>query len=163
MLLPHLMNAVEGRASDLVDELLCDVAVNPRTRYLHTISRDDLRRAILDLYTNLSRWLTEKDEREIEHAYARRGREAAIRGVPLSELAYALVLAKRHLWDFIRRNGIADTAMEILTEEEVALLIGEFFDKAIYHSVRGYEVDWLRQPHHAPSSTTSGGGAEVAK
>ena len=62
MLLPNLMRDIEVKADRLADELLRDVATNPRTRSLHQIGRDELRRAAYDLYHNLSRWLAAQDE-----------------------------------------------------------------------------------------------------
>ena len=139
MLLPNLMHNVEVKADRLADELLNDVATNPRTRSLHQIGRDELRRATYDLYHNLSRWLAAQDEGHIEVAYTARGQEHAQRGIPLEEVVYAQVLAKRHLWNYIRLNDMAETALELYQEEELALLIGDFFDKALYHTVRGYQ------------------------
>lgn len=139
MLLPNLLHNVEDKADRLADELLKDVATNPRTRSLHQIGRDDLRRAAYDLYHNLSRWLAARDEGYIEVVYTQQGQEHAQRGVPLEEAVYAQVLAKRHLWNYIRLNDMAETALELYQEEELALLIGDFFDKALYHTVRGYQ------------------------
>ena len=76
------------------------------------------------------------------------GQKQAADGVPLSAVVYAWLLCKRHLWAFVRRNDLANTELELYEEEEVAVRIGEFFDRAIYHTIRGYEEQLAGAPVH---------------
>jgi hypothetical protein len=46
---------------------------------------------------------------------------------------------KEHLRSYIRRAAAADSAVELHQEAELNLMIGHFFDKALYFTVRGYE------------------------
>ncbi|HEY4683200.1 MAG TPA: hypothetical protein VIH17_08120, partial [Candidatus Acidoferrales bacterium] len=57
-----------------------------------------------------------------------------------SQVIYALALTKEHLWEFLRMEGIADTAIELLQELELFHLVDQFFDKAIYYVSAGYEA-----------------------
>ena len=40
---------------------------------------------------------------------------------------------------YIRRVAAANSAVEMHQEAELNMMIGHFFDKALYHSVKGYE------------------------
>ena len=55
---------------------------------------------------------------------------------PLSRLAFSTSRPPR---DFIRARGLVDSAVELYQVEELHLLVSHFFDRAIYHVVRGYE------------------------
>src|SRR5262245_52600776 len=145
MLLPWLMRLIETHANDLTESLMKNVRVNPRTPSLREVAEAELTARAFDLYHNLSRWLGEKREEEIETAYQENGRRRFCEGVPLSELVYALILVKQHLWDFIRKNDLPETATNLYGEEQLEMMVGQFFDKALYHAVRGYEDAWFHE------------------
>ena len=69
------------------------------------------------------------------------GRKRRGEDVPLSEVVYALVLIKEHLRQYIQAVGLVDSAVELYLEEELHLMIGHFFDRAVYHTVKGYEAE----------------------
>jgi len=164
MLLPWLMRLIETHANDLTESLMKDVRVNPRTASLHEVAEAELTARGFDLYHNLGRWLGERNEDEIEATYRENGRRRFREGVPLSELVCALILMKQHLWDFIRENDLPETATNLYGEEQLEMMVGQFFDKALYHAVRGYEDAWFHEAAPrlidqgaAPRLTTSSG------
>jgi hypothetical protein len=145
MLLPWLMRLIETHAEELTEKLMQAVRTSPRTTFLNELSEPELERRIFDLYHNLGRWLGEKSEAEIEAAYGEIGRRRCREGVPLSDLVYALMLAKHHLWDYIQRNDLPESATGLYGEELLDVMVWQFFDRAIYHAVRGYEETWSKE------------------
>ncbi len=139
MLLPNLMKMIESHAEELTNEVLSDLGRNPRTPYFHKIPPEEMRRRIYDVYHNLGRWLAEKNDARIESAYNELGRRRRAEGIPLNEVVCAVILSKEHLWDYIRRNQGLHSAVELYQEEELIFMLGRFFDKALYHTVKGYE------------------------
>ena len=57
----------------------------------------------------------------------------------MHELVLAMQMFKRLLLRFARRQAVDQTAIEVYAEEELEQLIGGFFDRMVYHVVRGYE------------------------
>jgi hypothetical protein len=51
---------------------------------------------------------------------------------------------KRHLWDFVQANDLPDTATNLYGKEQLVVRVGQFFDAALYHTVRGYEDEWSK-------------------
>ena len=41
--------------------------------------------------------------------------------------------------DYIRAAGLVDSAVELHQEQELHHMLGQFFDRAIYYTVRAYE------------------------
>jgi len=144
MELPWLMQQIETHADKLTERVIDAVRTSPRTRFLRDLSEEELRRRFFDLFRNLGRWLTEKSEGEIETIYGDVGRRRCREAVPLSELVYALLLVKQHLWDYVQKNVIPVSESTLYEEELVAEMMGRFFDRALYHTVRGYEDVWAK-------------------
>ena len=139
MQLPNLMELIGSHADSLTAELLADISSNPRTLYLHGVLNEELRDRVHDVYQHLDRWLGEGDESKIDAAYGAVAARQQEHGTPLSELVYALILVKQHLFSFIRRNDPADTAMEKQVLSDLTFSLDAFFDKAIYHATKAYE------------------------
>ena len=139
MLSAYLVRMIENHAEDLTRELLDDLTQNPNTPAWHTLSRDEMHRRVYDLYHNLGHWLADKSEASVERTYSQLGRERFGEHVPLPEVVFATGLIKDHLRNFIRRAGVVYSALELHREVEFNLMIGHFFDKALYYTVKGYE------------------------
>ena len=139
MLSKRLVKLIEDHAEGLTRTVLDDVLHNPRTVALRNAPQDELTRRAYDVYHNLGHWLVDKTEDAIERTYEEVGRQRFGHHVPLSEMVYTLIIMKLHLRDFIRVSGVVDSAVALYQEEELHLLVDQFFDKAIYHAVRGYE------------------------
>ncbi len=139
MLSARLIQMIQDHAEDLTRELLQDLASNARTPAYHKLAQDELHQRVYDVYHNLGRWLGDKSDESVEARYSGLGRTRASEKVPLSEVIYALILIKEHLRGYIRRAGLVGSAVELYAEEELQLMIGHFFDKALYYTVKGYE------------------------
>ena len=140
MLSARLIKLIEDHAEDLTREVLRDLAGNARTPSYNSLPADEMHRRVYDVYHNLGRWLGDKTEEHLESTFGGLGRRRHAEGVPLSEAMYALVLIKDHLRGYIRAVGLVDSTVELYLEEELHLQIGNFFDNAVYHMVKGYEA-----------------------
>jgi len=146
----RLIKLIEDHAEDLTREVLRDLAGNARTPSYNSLPADELHRRVYDVYHNLGRWLGDKTEEHLESTFGGLGRRRHAEGVPLSEAVYALVLIKDHLRGYIRAVGLVDSTVELYLEEELHLQIGNFFDNAIYHMVKGYEAAATSHAGHEP-------------
>ena len=151
MLSARLVKIIEEHAQDMSRSLISRLRGDGRVATLVRAPQDDLEQRAYDVYHNLGRWLGDKSEEAIAHTYLSVGRRRFGQGVPLSEVVFALVLVKDHLRDFIRTRGLVDTPVELYQVEELHLLVSHFFDRAIYHVVRGYE-EAARLPRAAVAS-----------
>jgi hypothetical protein len=139
MLSDRLVRMIEQHAEELMRALVQDLQSNPRTASYHRLPREAIHGRAYDVYKNLGIWLHSKAEEDIKAKYSGLGKEREAEGIPLSEVVYALTLTKYHLRDYIRVVGLVDSAVELYQEQELQRLLGRFFDKAIYYTVRAYE------------------------
>ena len=140
MLVARLITLIEEHADQLAASVARRLREDPRTsEYRRFPDRELLQRA-RGVYANLGRWLEEAPEREIEDEYVALGRARREEGVPLSQVVMALLLTRRGLWQYVEDQG-ADSALELRQQLDLELRVVRFFDRAIYHAIRGYEAE----------------------
>jgi len=140
MVLPDVIQLIELHADQLTAELIADLKSNPRTSFLHNRSTEDLEQRAHRIYSHLGRWLAEDDPAEIENLYGEAARRLHAADVPLSEVVYVLILIKRHVWDFLKRNLLVDSISDLYQLEEMGVHLSKFFDEAVYVGVKAYEA-----------------------
>lgn len=139
MISAKLVQLIEEHAEQLTQEFLKDVQTNPKTSSYHNVSTDELHSRTYEVYKNLSDWLIDKTEKDVEEKYLALGKRRRTEKIPLSQVIYALALTKSHLIDYVKRSGLADTALEFYQELELFHLVTQFYDRAIYYTICGYE------------------------
>ena len=139
MLSVRLMQMIEDHAEELTGELIKDLRSNPRTPHYHHLTFEELHYRTYSVYRNVGHWVSERNEESIAANYADLAIRRYAEGVPLEEVVFALILTKNHLYSYIQTTGLMDSAVELHQERELRRLIGNFFDKAIYYTVRAYE------------------------
>jgi hypothetical protein len=145
MELPWLMNQIHMHAEQLSERVIQAIRTSPRIKSLGSVSEEDLRRRFFDLFRDLGRWLGEKGEEEIEATYGEIGRRRCREGTPLNELVHAVILVKQELWGYIEKHIAPTSERNLYQEEQIIEMMGKFFDRAVYHTVRGYEEVWAKE------------------
>ena len=151
MLSMRLMQLIETHAGALTREAVADLLTNERTRGFRKVQRSELEARVEALYVNLGKWIGNPKDDAIQKEYEDWGRTRYRQGIPLSEIMYSMILAKAHLRRFIREHGLlafsGDRVMpdevvpiELYGIQELNYMVGEFFDRALYHLTRGYEA-----------------------
>ncbi len=139
MLSDTLVQMIEAHAEKLTHNLVTDLRSNKRTTHYHHLTGEELHRITYNVYRHLGQWIASKTEADIESNYTGLGKRRFGEGVPLREVVSALVLTKLHLREYVRFSGMSDSAIDLHRELELQQLIGQFFDNAIYFTVKGYE------------------------
>jgi hypothetical protein len=154
MLAARLVRAIEDHAEDLTRGVLDDLATNPRTPAYHALSRTELHDRVYDVYRNLGRWIDEDVEEVVAASYGALGRERRTEGIPLEQVVYALILTKHHLRGYVLRAGLVASVVDLYQEEDLHLRLEQFFDRALYHTVKGYQAAERAQPAQAALSAS---------
>jgi hypothetical protein len=140
MLLPNLILAIESHAGSLATDFVDDLMSNPDVFTLRKVGREDLEQAAIGVYGRLSAWLAVKNPKEIEELFTTRARAQRQANVPLREIVFAVILLKRHVWEFVKRNALVDSISDLYARDEAIILIAEFFDRLLFATVCGYEA-----------------------
>lgn len=151
MLTSRLMEFIETHARSLINAVMQDIMTNERTSSFRLVPVSELEPRIAALYLNLGKWVGSPKDEAVQKEYEEWGRTRFHQGIPLSEIVYSIILAKSHLRRFIREHGMiafsGDRAtpdelvpVELYGIQELNYMVGEFFDRALYHLTRGYEA-----------------------
>jgi hypothetical protein len=155
MLALRLVRLIETHSNRLAAHLMEQLITDPRTSDMRKVPRVELEDRTYEIYHNLSKWLLYKTEDEIERRYMELGERRAAQGVSFAHFFWALVTTKEVLWNFLQGEGFVDNPVELLGELELLRLFDQFFDRALYYALLGYQQrehaqqQALHRPSHA--------------
>ena len=138
MISGRLVKAIEKEGHKLAADLVASVRQDRRAAAYENLSDAQFEGVVLDLYANLGQWLHSRTWQRLQTVYEKKGRERLHGGIPLDQVIFALTRTKTMLLDFIRGSLEGEGAERDL-ELELILSVSEFFDRAIYHTIYGYE------------------------
>jgi hypothetical protein len=140
MLLAYrLVRLIETHSDQLAEGALERLKSCSKTSSFRDVPAEEFKQRVHEIYTSLGEWLLGKTEADIERRYVEIARRRAAQGVPLSQLIWAINLAKQYLLEFLSSEGIVEKTVEVLGELEVLQLLEQFFDRANYYAALGYE------------------------
>jgi hypothetical protein len=151
MLTSRLIQMVETHAHSLTHEAMEDILTNERTRSFRQVPKEELEPRVAALYQNIAKWVSGPNEAAVRQEYEHWGRTRFRQGIPLSEVLYCVILAKKHLRRFIREHALLgfpgdhvthgeQLPVELYALQELNYLVGDFFDQALYCLAQGYEA-----------------------
>lgn len=138
MLTYRLVRLIEDNSEALSEGLLEKVRNSPLLTDYRNVPPADLKDCVHDIYRHVGEWLLTRKEKEVAARYTEIGWRRAGQGVPLSQLAWTIVLTKENLWEFLKHR-VAEDLTGVWGELEMLQLLDQFFDRAIYYAAVGYE------------------------
>jgi hypothetical protein len=152
MLAYRLLRLVENHSEVLAAGLLDKTLNSPLLPDYRNVPPGELEQRVYEIYRHLAEWLLGKSELDIEKRYLQIGEKRARQSVPLSQVIWAIILTKKNLWDYLKREAVLDRPAEISGELEVEELLDQFFDHAIYFAAVGYERSKVVEPRRTVST-----------
>ena len=139
MLGMKLVRLIEAHSEALSQGVVDVIRASERTSDFRAIPREDLQRRVGEVYRNLGEWLLQKTERDIASRFRAIAARRAAEGIRLPHLIWALMLTRDHLLHLLRHEAFADNVVALYGELELHQLLDQFYDRAVYHSILGYE------------------------
>jgi len=132
---------IEENHEEIIEHFMNDLLHNKKTVAYRKLDPQEIYEIGSRVYRELSKWVA-KDlpKEEVKEYYRKLGKIRMAEGIPASQFFQALVLLKRHMWLFVRRqleNEITDYKQAMEVSDRVVL----FFDRAAYYMLIGYEEE----------------------
>ncbi len=140
MLGMKLVRLVERHSETLSRGLTEHIQSSERTSDFRKLPPATLERAAAEVYRNLGEWLLQKTETDIAARFRLIAARRAAEGISQHQLVWALMMTRDYLLNFLRQQAFADSIVELHGELELDQLLNQFFDRAIYHAVLGYNA-----------------------
>jgi hypothetical protein len=145
-----LVELIEIHASSLTADITRDLCTNNRTPGFRAVRPQELEHRIVQLLNRLGTWIGDPRSERTRTEFTDWGRRRFDQGIPLSELIYAVIIIKQHLRSYIADNGLVDAAfprmegdyvlpLHLQSLHDLHVLVGLFFDEALYYLAIGYE------------------------
>ncbi|HKF06834.1 MAG TPA: hypothetical protein VKB49_31235 [Candidatus Sulfotelmatobacter sp.] len=139
MLAMRLVRLIEAHSEALSQGLAEQIRKSDRTTDFRKIPRNELRLAAIEVYRNLGEWLLQKTEADIAERFRAVAARRAAEGIRLHQFAWAIMLSRDHLLQFLRHEGFADNIIALHGEMELQRMLNQFFDRSLYYALQGYE------------------------
>ena len=139
MLGMRLVRLIEAHSEALSRSLTEHIRRSERTSDFRAIPPEDLERRVTEVYRNLGEWLLQKTEEDIARRFTSIAEHRAAEGIRLHQFLWALMLTRDYLLHFLRQEAFADNIVALHGELEVYQLLNQFFDRAVYYAVLGYD------------------------
>jgi hypothetical protein len=139
MMLYRLVRLIETHSQALAACLLNRVQNSEATPDYQKVPPEELQMRVYEIYRHLGDWLITRDEFDLERRYSKIGARRAQQNVPLSQVAWAIILTKDNLWEFLKKESVLERPVEVFGELEMLQMLNHFFDRAIYFAAVGYE------------------------
>ncbi len=135
----NLVQLIENESDRLAETMLIKLQSCDKCTTFKHVPREEFRQRVYEIYDHLGEWLQNKKEEDVARRYVEIGTQRAAQGVLLSELMYAIILTREHLWAFLKQESKLEKPKEIFGELEIMELLEQFFDRAMYYAAQGYE------------------------
>jgi len=133
-----LVDLVEQEAEEITDRWLAVVRSHPTTTGYREHPLVDVRATALEALSHFCAWLGEASSEEMAAFYTGLGRRRSLEGYRLDDVLSALTLLRREIWTFARERQVLASPLDVYRVMELSRRIVLFFDKAIYHTTRGF-------------------------
>jgi len=135
-----LVRLIEINADKLSSAYTCEVKTTLEMPTYRIFDEKEVYIRVHRVFSQFGRWISaEITESEMEDYWTSLGRHRREEGFAMSEIMVSLCLIRRHIWTKIRDEGLLDTAADLYEAMELYGRIMNFFDRAVYYAVRGYE------------------------
>ena len=135
----RLISLIEKNADRLSRELVDSVLSSDRSSEMRRIDSAELLQRAKEIYGDLGGWLLNKTEGDIERRYRQIGEGLAQRGIPASRWVWSVAMGRQQLWKFLGTEAFPEGAFEVFGQLELVQTLDQFFDRAVYYTIAGYE------------------------
>ena len=140
MITDRLLEMLNSRRAELTASWIKLLLENENTRWYRQVEPELLRERSKLIYDQLMAWLDwQISSREVAKVFWQIGVERKVDGIPLSELHYSIILARRNLYINILEKLGETTEADMQDVIAFTSRITYFFDKVGYFTIKGYE------------------------
>ena len=135
----RLVRLIEAHCEEIANDVMRKTHASPRTRKMQEFCDAELHAGMMEILQHLSEWLLTKTDAEIQLRFRQLGVHWACQEIQVADGCWALFLIKDYLWDFVQKQAVLHSPVEIYGGMELLMLLDQFFDRAVCYAVEGYE------------------------
>lgn len=139
MIQKAILDLLTGHTNGIAHLLLRKVRQAENLNAYNQLSDEELIQLSEDLSTILARWYSkEAGKNELGAYFAKMGRDRAKMKLPVSEVSYILILARKSIVEYLLSETEIDNSSALYATVESVNRISDFFMLASYYIIKGY-------------------------
>jgi len=136
----RLIQLLKTNSAVMSDELARKIRASGKCeQLLLKVPDGEQRQDACQIYQALTEWLADETDSILEHHYVALGIRRAGQGVPLSQMFWALSIAREYLWEYAQQECFHEEPVEFLGGVTLLRALNNFFDQIFYFALAGYE------------------------
>lgn len=137
---PKLVQHMKTNADRMSEGVMDKIRASSRCRsLLSKVPFEEQRQDSQQIYRDLADWLAPEADSSFEERYITLGMRRAQQGIPFSQLYWAVCIAHEHLWEYAQEECLLDEPVEFWGEVKLLRSLTQFFGRALYFALVGYE------------------------
>ncbi len=137
---PKLVQLMVNNSSIMSEQLVWRIRASQKCReLLQKVPESEQRRYASEVYQALLEWLESEADSSLEEHYVGLGYRRAGQGVPLSQVFWAVSIARAYLWEYAQQECSHEEQAEIWGDVMIRRSLDNFFDHVTYFALAGYE------------------------
>jgi hypothetical protein len=133
------MDAIVNKTEDLSQTWCQEVRKTDYMRTYQQLPDERLAKVNKIFFDHFAQWITKGlSRKEIGNYFVDLGKERYHEKFPLSEIHYAVYLAKRVVRNMVLSESLLNSAMEVYQVMELGNMVSSFFDTGNFYITRGY-------------------------
>ncbi len=139
MISKKFMDAIVNKTEDLSRTWCKEVRKSDYLKTYQKFTDEQLMKVNKVFFDYFAKWITQGlSRREIGNYFVDVGKDRYHQKFPLSEIHYAVILAKRVVRNTALAESLLDSAMEVYQLMELGQMVSSFFDTGNFYITRGY-------------------------
>ena len=137
---PELVRMMRTKSAIMSEQLVQKIRASGKCRELvHKVPESEQRRYASEIYEVLSDWVANETDSIFEQHYVALGVRRAGQGVPLSQMFWAVNIAREHFWEYMQQECFCDEPVEFWGGVMFLHSWNSFFDHVMCFLLTGYE------------------------
>ncbi|PYX46951.1 MAG: hypothetical protein DMG79_15075 [Acidobacteria bacterium] len=137
---PKLVQLMKANSSNMSAELVKKIRKSNRcSDLLRRVPESEQKQYALEIYRDLTEWLTNETDSILEKPYVALGIHRAGQAVPQFKTFWAVAIARDHFWDYVQQECLHEEPVEFWGGVRLLRLLDSFFDQVFYCVLLGYE------------------------
>jgi hypothetical protein len=135
-----LVQHMKANADRMSEELIHKIRNSDRcSELLRKVPAEEQKRYALEIHRDLTDWLAAEIDAIVESRYVDLGIQRAHQGVPLTDVFWAVCVAREYLWDYMQQECLMEEPVEFLGGVMLLHSLNRFFDRVLYFTLVGYQ------------------------
>lgn len=137
--LTNLSNLINSNLSLITEKWINEVKSSTYMQTYQTLTDEDIKIRGERFYSHFLEWIKAgASDEKIGLYFFDVGKERLEEGIPLTEIQYAIFLAKRVFWDFLSSKDELERFLISAKTCELVSLINNYFDIGSFFIIKGY-------------------------